>query len=72
MMRYMRALSDRDLALDRAMIPLGSCTMKPPHRGCGDDAITWPEFGQLHPFAPRDQIRVTPRRSGIFRKSSAR
>ncbi len=50
----MRKLSDRDLALDRAMIPLGSCTMK---LNATSEMIplTWPEFGSLHPFAPREQ-----------------
>ncbi|RJE80902.1 aminomethyl-transferring glycine dehydrogenase [Paracoccus sp. JM45] len=54
MMRYMRRLSDRDLALDRAMIPLGSCTMKL-NAAAEMMPITWPEFGTLHPFAPTDQ-----------------
>ena len=54
MMRYMRRLSDRDLALDRAMIPLGSCTMKL-NAAAEMMPITWPEFGALHPFAPSDQ-----------------
>jgi glycine dehydrogenase len=54
MMRYMRRLSDRDLALDRAMIPLGSCTMKL-NAAAEMMPITWPEFGALHPFAPTDQ-----------------
>ena len=54
MMRYMRRLSDRDLALDRAMIPLGSCTMKL-NAAAEMMPITWPEFGALHPFAPEDQ-----------------
>jgi glycine dehydrogenase len=54
MMRYMRRLSDRDLALDRAMIPLGSCTMKL-NAAAEMMPITWPEFGSLHPFAPKDQ-----------------
>ena len=54
MMRYMRRLSDRDLALDRAMIPLGSCTMKL-NAAVEMMPITWPEFGSLHPFAPQDQ-----------------
>ena len=54
MMRYMRRLSDRDLALDRAMIPLGSCTMKL-NAAAEMMPITWPEFGSLHPFAPSDQ-----------------
>jgi len=54
LLRYMRKLSDRDLALDRAMIPLGSCTMK---LNATSEMIplTWPEFGHLHPFAPREQ-----------------
>jgi glycine dehydrogenase len=56
MMRYMRRLSDRDLALDRAMIPLGSCTMKL-NAAAEMMPITWPEFGALHPFAPADQAR---------------
>ncbi len=52
--RYIRRLSDRDLALDRAMIPLGSCTMK--LNATAEMApISWPEFSQIHPFAPRDQ-----------------
>ena len=54
MMRYMRTLSDRDLALDRTMIPLGSCTMKL-NAATEMESVTWPEFGQLHPFAPADQ-----------------
>ena len=54
MMRYMRRLSDRDLALDRAMIPLGSCTMKL-NAAAEMAAITWPEFASLHPYAPRRQ-----------------
>jgi len=54
MLRYMRKLSDRDLALDRAMIPLGSCTMKL-NATTEMIPLTWPEFAALHPFAPRDQ-----------------
>ncbi len=54
MLRYMRKLSDRDLALDRAMIPLGSCTMKL-NATSEMLPVTWPEFGNLHPFAPKDQ-----------------
>ncbi|MEO0972744.1 MAG: aminomethyl-transferring glycine dehydrogenase subunit GcvPB, partial [Pseudomonadota bacterium] len=52
--RYMRRLADRDLALDRAMIPLGSCTMKL-NATAQMLPITWPEFSQIHPFAPADQ-----------------
>ncbi len=54
MMRYMRRLADRDLALDRAMIPLGSCTMKL-NAAAEMAAITWPDFANIHPFAPADQ-----------------
>ena len=54
MLRYMRKLADRDLALDRAMIPLGSCTMKL-NATAEMIPITWPAFGGLHPYAPRDQ-----------------
>ncbi len=54
MLRYMRKLSDRDLALDRAMIPLGSCTMKL-NATTEMIPLTWPEFATLHPFAPREQ-----------------
>jgi glycine cleavage system P protein (glycine dehydrogenase) len=54
LLRYMRKLSDRDLALDRAMIPLGSCTMKL-NATAEMIPLTWPEFGSLHPFAPREQ-----------------
>ncbi len=52
--RYMRRLADRDLALDRAMIPLGSCTMKL-NATVEMIPVTWPEFGSLHPFVPSDQ-----------------
>ena len=54
MMRYLRTLADRDLALDRTMIPLGSCTMKL-NAATEMEAVTWPEFASLHPFAPADQ-----------------
>ena len=54
MLRYIRTLSDRDLALDRTMIPLGSCTMKL-NATTEMEAVTWPEFSSLHPFAPVEQ-----------------
>jgi glycine dehydrogenase len=54
MMRYLRRLADRDLALDRTMIPLGSCTMKL-NSAVEMEPITWPEFASIHPFAPLDQ-----------------
>jgi glycine dehydrogenase len=56
MLRYLRRLADKDLALDRTMIPLGSCTMKL-NAAIEMLAITWPEFAALHPFAPRDQAQ---------------
>ena len=56
MMRYMRRLSDRDLALDRAMIPLGSCTMKL-NAAVEMAPLTWPEFANRHPFAPEAQLQ---------------
>ncbi len=56
MMRYLRTLSDRDLALDRTMIPLGSCTMKL-NSTTEMEAVTWPEFASLHPFVPADQSK---------------
>jgi glycine dehydrogenase len=55
MLRYLRSLSDKDLALDRSMIPLGSCTMKL-NASSEMIPITWPEFAQVHPFAPREQL----------------
>jgi glycine dehydrogenase len=54
MMRYLRNLADRDLALDRTMIPLGSCTMKL-NAATEMEAVSWPEFSGLHPFVPADQ-----------------
>ncbi|MEM6304980.1 MAG: aminomethyl-transferring glycine dehydrogenase [Pseudomonadota bacterium] len=54
MMRYMRRLADRDLALDRAMIPLGSCTMKL-NSAAEMMPVSWREFSLMHPFAPEDQ-----------------
>jgi len=56
MLRYIRSLSDKDLALDRSMIPLGSCTMKL-NATSEMIPITWPEFANMHPFAPADQQR---------------
>ena len=55
MLRYIRKLSDKDIALDRSMIPLGSCTMKL-NATTEMLPITWPEFSQIHPFVPRDQV----------------
>lgn len=54
LMRYIRKLSDKDIALDRAMIPLGSCTMKL-NAASEMQPVSWPEFSQIHPFAPKDQ-----------------
>lgn len=56
MLRYLRRLADRDVALDRSMIPLGSCTMKL-NATTEMEPITWPEFARMHPFAPLDQAR---------------
>jgi glycine dehydrogenase len=55
MLRYLRSLADKDLALDRTMIPLGSCTMKL-NATSEMIPITWPEFADVHPFAPQDQL----------------
>ncbi len=56
MLRYLRRLQDRDIALDRSMIPLGSCTMKL-NATAEMEPITWPEFANIHPFAPLEQAR---------------
>ncbi|HMC14221.1 MAG TPA: aminomethyl-transferring glycine dehydrogenase, partial [Albitalea sp.] len=56
MLRYIRSLSDKDLALDRSMIPLGSCTMKL-NATSEMLPVTWPEFSRIHPFAPEEQTR---------------
>ena len=56
LLRYLRSLSDQDLALDRTMIPLGSCTMKL-NATAEMIPITWPQFAQIHPFAPGSQTR---------------
>jgi len=56
MLRYLRRLADRDLALDRTMIPLGSCTMKL-NATAEMEPVTWPEFARMHPYAPLEQAR---------------
>ena len=56
MLRYLRALADKDLAMDRTMIPLGSCTMKL-NATAEMIPVTWPEFSNIHPLAPADQIQ---------------
>ncbi|GAA2594245.1 aminomethyl-transferring glycine dehydrogenase [Actinomadura fulvescens] len=56
MLRYLRKLQDRDIALDRSMIPLGSCTMKL-NATTEMEPITWPEFADIHPFAPVEQVQ---------------
>ncbi len=56
LLRYMRALADKDLAMDRTMIPLGSCTMKL-NATAEMIPVTWPEFGNIHPLAPADQAQ---------------
>ncbi len=58
MMRYLKRLADRDYALDRGMIPLGSCTMKL-NAATEMAAVSWPEFSALHPFAPLDDVQGT-------------
>jgi glycine dehydrogenase len=55
MMRYLKYLADKDYALDRGMIPLGSCTMKL-NAATEMEAVTWPEFGSIHPFAPEADV----------------
>ena len=54
MLRYLRSLADKDLAMDRTMIPLGSCTMKL-NATSEMIPVTWPEFANIHPLAPADQ-----------------
>ena len=68
MMRYLRRLADKDLALDRTMIPLGSCTMKL-NAATEMAPVTWPEFAQIHPFAPADQTRGYARMVGDLEKA---
>ena len=75
MLRYLRALSDKDLALDRTMIPLGSCTMKL-NATVEMEAISWPEFASIHPYAPADQTQgyaelVTELQTGQARRNEA-
>ncbi len=71
MMRYLRRLQAKDIALDRAMIPLGSCTMKL-NAAAEMIPVTWPGFADLHPFAPRDQAAgyaaAVPRPRGVARR----
>ena len=71
MTRYIRRLSDRDLALDRSMIPLGSCTMKL-NATAEMLPITWPEFAEIHPFVPADQAEGYRHMITISARSSAR
>ena len=61
MLRYLRRLADKDLALDRTMIPLGSCTMKL-NATVEMIPITWPEFANIHPYARPGRHRRLPRR----------
>ena len=67
MLRYIRMLSDKDLALDRSMIPLGSCTMKL-NATSEMIPITWPEFANIHPFAPADQLLGYQELDALLRK----
>ena len=62
MMRYLRSLADKDIALDRSMIPLGSCTMKL-NAAAEMEPITWPEFARQHPFAPHSDTPGLRKRS---------
>ena len=55
MLRYIKKLGDKDIALDKAMIPLGSCTMKL-NATSEMLPISWPEFSSIHPFSPMDQV----------------
>jgi glycine dehydrogenase len=56
MLRYLKRLADYDFALDRGMIPLGSCTMKL-NSTTEMEAVTWPDFAGLHPFAPKEDVQ---------------
>jgi glycine dehydrogenase len=60
MLRYLKRLEDKDVALDRAMIPLGSCTMKL-NATAEMIPVTWPGFANIHPFAPADQAPAISR-----------
>lgn len=71
MLRYLRKLADRDYALDRGMIPLGSCTMKL-NATAEMESITWPEFGALHPFALPGRRRASSPSSVSWRSVSPR
>ena len=71
MLRYLRSLADKDIALDRSMIPLGSCTMKL-NATTEMAAVTWPEFGQLHPFVPARPGRGLPRADHLARGVAGR
>ena len=74
LLRYLRALSDKDVALDRSMIPLGSCTMKL-NATAEMEPITWPAFAELHPFAPAGDaaglLRVVSDLEGWLARSPA-
>ncbi len=71
MLRYLRALADKDVALDRSMIPLGSCTMKL-NATAEMEPVTWPAFADLHPFAPAGPGRRAPRAHPRARGSARR
>lgn len=71
MLRYLRRLADRDYALDRGMIPLGSCTMKL-NATTEMEPVTWPEFGALHPSRPPSRRRATSPSSASWRSGSPR
>ena len=71
MLRYLRRLADKDYALDRSMIPLGSCTMKL-NATTEMEAVTWPEFAGLHPFAPAADAAGYPSSSATWSAGCAR
>ena len=74
MMRYLRSLADKDIALDRSMIPLGSCTMKL-NAAAEMEPITWPEFARQHPFAPHSDtpgLRKLIARPGVLADAADR